>query len=121
MNFISWNTRGLGGNGKVSTIRGLATKFTPAIFGLVETKHSTVNELKIRSFWGADDFRWEDVPANHGSGGLILMWATETFTHIRSLKGDRWICIKGKFKEKDFEAAFVLVYGQNDRDGRKVL
>lgn len=51
----------------------------------------------------------------------ILVWDLNAIPKMDSKKGDRWICVKGKIIEKNFLVAVVLVYGLNDREGRKKL
>lgn len=79
MNFCGWNIRGIGGGGKSSTTRKLVAVKNLSILGLVETKHSNLNQHKLRRFWGGRDHSWCDSSAVEGRGGLILIWDKETF------------------------------------------
>lgn len=121
MNIIAWNVRGVRGSGMASAIRNLVLDRSPALMGLIETKHTSVDMQSIRAWWSKDNFSWEDILAYNGGGGLILIWDLSAFLKVDGKKGDRWICIKGRITEKNFLARVVLVYGPNDREGRKNL
>lgn len=56
MNIISLNVRGIGGSGKSTTIHNLILDGDPALMGLVETKHSSVNSSLVRIWWDHDEF-----------------------------------------------------------------
>ena len=56
MKMLCWSVRGIGGSGKDSAIKKLVSKVKPIVLGLVETKHSTVSDTKLRNWWGDNDY-----------------------------------------------------------------
>lgn len=89
MNLIFWNIRGVWGSGKTTVVRNLALSRCPTLMGIVEPKHSSLSHRKLRSWWFDDNFDWEDVMENEGSGGSILIWDKSKFHKTSCLKGDR--------------------------------
>ena len=52
MNVVCWNLCGVGGSGKNVAINKLVGEAKPIFLGLVETKHSLVNENKLAKWRG---------------------------------------------------------------------
>lgn len=121
MNFLVWNVRGIGGLSKSTAIHKLVCKKKPALCGLVETKHSNLDSRRVRKWWFNDGFDWVDVPANEGSGGLVLVWDPEFFRKEDCVRGGRWIWLQGRLTGKNVSVAFALVYGPNNVGDRRVV
>ena len=57
MKIICWNSRGIGGDGKMGETGDMVQKHNILLLGLVETKKKAyLNENIIRTMWGAIDF-----------------------------------------------------------------
>ena len=121
MNCVCWNVRGIGGGGKDAAIKKLINDTKPFFLGLVETKHSQVRDSKIKNWWCLGDFKWKDVPAIEGSGGLVCIWSNDLFEVLNIKAGSRWICIEGLVKEGSFRCAILVVYAPNIRSDRRLL
>ena len=121
MNCISWNVRGIGGCSKDVAIKKLIREASPFFVGLVETKHYLVSETKIKKLWRIDDYKWVDVKAEEGSGGLVCICSTVLFEDSCIRLGRRWVCVEGKIKDKSFNCAILVVYAPNLRSERRTL
>ena len=57
MNVVCWNVRGVGSCGNDITNNKLVSESKPIFLGLVETKHSLINDHKIAKWWGSRNFK----------------------------------------------------------------
>ena len=121
MKCISWNVRGIGGCGKDAAIRKLIGDFNPMFIGLVETKHSRVDDTKIKKWWAMGDCKWFHVAAEEGSGGLVCIWSNVLFEESCIRSGRRWVCVEGLLKDQSFRCAILVVYAPNLRNERRLL
>lgn len=82
---------------------------------IVETNHSSLNCRRICSWWKDDNFGWDEVLANNGSGGLVLIWDKTYLNNLVCTKGDWWIWAQGELSDTNFTVSIVLIYAPNDR------
>ena len=90
----------------------------PIFIGLVETKHSLINDKKLEKWWGSRNFNWAEAKAVEGSGGLICLWHKESFVDMSVKSGRRWISVEGYLIDRAFRCSFLVIYAPNDH-GRK--
>ena len=121
MNCVCWNVRGIGGVGKDEAIKRLVCETNPFFLSLVETKHSQVYHTKIKKWWGVRDYKWVDVAAEGGSGGLVCVWSSDLFVDCNIRSGSRWVCVEGQIYEQSFRCAILIVYAPNLRSDRRLL
>ena len=57
MNCVCWNVRGTKGGGKDEALKQLVGKTNLFFLCLVETKHSQVQDSKIKKWWGVMDYK----------------------------------------------------------------
>lgn len=59
--------------------------------------------------------------AVQGEGWVITCWDKSKFESLGSMKGERWILLKGIIKDTAFKCCIIVVYAPNHREGRKPL
>ncbi|XP_057730273.1 uncharacterized protein LOC130945580 [Arachis stenosperma] len=118
---ISWNIRGLRGDGKLKMVKELKRKHRLDMLELVETKRQLVTRFDVLKIWGNGCAEWEYVESDGASGGLLLMWDDGFFKMRNCYKGERWLCVEGVLSEKSINCAFLLVYGAHTRDEKRVV
>ena len=120
MNCLFWNIRGIGKGEKVLPIRALVQKKRVSFMGLVETKHKRPIRNRIKRMWGSDDFDICEIYASEtNGGGLIVVWDKQSFVASNKHMGSRWILIEGCMPMNNFECCVGVIYGHNDRLGRR--
>ncbi|KAL4275267.1 hypothetical protein AHAS_Ahas20G0090100 [Arachis hypogaea] len=118
---VSWNIRGLRGDGKLRMVKELKRKHRLDMLVLVETKRQLVTRFDVLKIWGNGCAGWEYVESDGASGGLLLMWDDGFFKMGNCYKGERWLCVEGILAENSINCAFFLVYGAHTRDEKRVV
>ena len=113
MKIAMWNVREVGASHKSMAVAKLIKEGDLDFIGLVEAKHATIDERRIKSWWNGDEVVWHDVAAMDGRGRLVCCWKESSFISSEISKGVRWIYIQGKDKVSGFAYAVVVVYGWN--------
>ena len=121
MKIICWNSRGIGGGGKIGVVREMMHVKNVCLLGLVETKMYNLNEVFIRKMWGPHDCNWAVVNAVNSGGVLACIWDKDFVTHEEIFISGRWICLKGIIKQKNFECVMMLVYGPHSPTERRQI
>jgi len=118
MDMAVWNIRGFGNEKKKSMIKGLIKEERLDLIGLVETKHSTINDWDMKQCWGLSRSDYMHVSTIQGSGGLLISWHQEAFKMYNAFAKERWICVEGEVIKSGLKCAIRLVYGPNDQQDR---
>ena len=71
--------------------------------------------------WGDSTVSWESVPSVQAAGGLLCLWNNSVFHVERSIKGNRFLCLEGKWKSEDQRLFIVNVYAPCDLAGKRNL
>lgn len=122
MNWLFWNVRGLGKGEKCISIRKLVEKHKLSVLAMVETKHRHSFARRVRRIWGRDEYEWcESLASDTSSGGIIAIWDPENFSVSQRFTNERWIILEGCLKEVSFNCCVGIVYGPNDREGRRLM
>ena len=111
MKILMWNIGGLGDGHKSAAIPKLLKEKSPDFAGLVETRHATLDERKIISWWNGEQVEWYHVEAIKGRGDLICCWKKNAFSTSSVINGVRWVCFQALHQESCFKCAVVVVYG----------
>jgi endonuclease/exonuclease/phosphatase family protein len=122
MNILCWNVRGLGKGEKCISIRNLISMHRISLVGLVETKHRRSFSRRVRRMWGNDGYDWcESLASETHSGGLVGIWDPNILRVSQKFIGDRWIILDGYIVQHSFNCCIGIIYGPNDRVGRRQM
>jgi len=55
------------------------------------------------------------IPAEGGSGGILVCWHNESLKEINTLVSQRWICVFGEFLHEVFICAVCVIYAPNNQ------
>lgn len=86
MRILVWNIRGIGGGYKNSAFQKLVKEKRPNFFGMIETKHSTINKKWIKGWWEGIDVEWSHVTIAEGSEGLLCSWKGKLLMELKFLR-----------------------------------
>ncbi|GJX15428.1 putative RNA-directed DNA polymerase, eukaryota, reverse transcriptase zinc-binding domain protein [Tanacetum coccineum] len=104
--------RGIATTGKCEWIQKICRKEEPYVLALQETKcRHQIDEQWIEDGWGLRNFGYVQVEAKGRSGGLLLVWDSNLFFMKQAAGNDNYSAIKGNWKGKAGDVAFVNVYG----------
>ena len=78
---------------------------------MVKTKHSEIEEKKIKYWWGEVDINWAQVAATIGVEDSFVARQRMTFVDTTIIEGARWICVGGMDREYEFRCAIVGIHG----------
>lgn len=95
MNFLSFNVRGIGGDGKAGFMRNLVDKHGVGFLAIQETHLSSFGMFDLHSVWGRDVFDFDIVDAAGRSGGLINVWNPKVFKKTSSLSNRNFLLTSG--------------------------
>lgn len=119
MTVMSWNIRGLGKPEKRAAARKLVKKQKISLLLLQETKTSKDIDHVIQEIWGSRRCKFEWVPSEGASGGLIPVWNDDILKMDDVLKNQRELAIKFSCVRGDFTWIGANVYGPNDDSKRE--
>ena len=88
MKIISWNIRGLGGRRKRLLVKEQLRKIKPDIVILLETKREIVDRQLVASVWGSRFKEWVFSPSLGRSGGIAVLWNSQSVSVIDSMIGE---------------------------------
>ncbi|GKC63795.1 putative RNA-directed DNA polymerase [Tanacetum coccineum] len=95
---------------KKGWVKSIIRDERPDVTGLQETKSGTVDEYWIEELWGGMGFEFTQIEANGSSGGILLIWDTNTFTCKEAMGDERFISIKGEWKGRVGDVFLVCVH-----------
>ncbi|XP_057444792.1 uncharacterized protein LOC130737039 [Lotus japonicus] len=121
MNLLSYNTRGLGSRVKGHSIRNLIQKEKVDFACLQETKLGVLSQSDCQLIWGNEDIEWIHSPAVNLGGGVLCIWRKDAFTTEEVTCNQRWICIRGKWKDRAEEWMIMNIYAPCTVDGKRQL
>ena len=120
MNCLFWNIRGIGKGEKVLTLRKMLVSHKISFLALVETKHKRSLKRRIKRVWGNEDYEMcEAFASDTNSGGLVAIWDSTILNITNKICSDRWILLEGSIINTNFECSIGVIYGPNDRAGRR--
>ncbi|XP_071723686.1 uncharacterized protein [Rutidosis leptorrhynchoides] len=118
MKIISLNVRGFGVIGKFGWVKGICGKVRPDIIALQETKCRTLGDNWVHFLWGNDNCGYIQKEANGNSGGMLLIWDTNSFVVESGTKSEYFLAIRGKWRGFGHESIIINVYGPH-KDAKK--
>lgn len=72
--------------------------------------------------WGGDGYDWcESLASETHSGGIIAIWDPTLFCASQRYISDRWIVLEGCVVKSNFNCCVGILYGPNDRSGRRQM
>ena len=121
MIILSYNSRGLGRGIKWAAIRRLNLIHKTDLVCIQETKREHFDKTICQSMWGDSTVSWDSVPSVQAAGGLLCLWNNSVFHVDRSIKGDRFLCLDGRWVCEDHRLFIVNVYAPCDLAGKRNL
>ncbi|XP_058733670.1 uncharacterized protein LOC131605315 [Vicia villosa] len=115
----SLNIRGGGSSAKRRRIHHLILKGKPDIFLIQESKLASVSDSIAYSFWRNKDIGYSFLPSDGASGGLILLWNSDSIKVLCSFCGEGYLGLKVVWKEEYYYIANV--YSSCHRGEKRVL
>ncbi|GJR01528.1 RNA-directed DNA polymerase, eukaryota [Tanacetum coccineum] len=90
---------------------------------------STIQEMKckrvadqwVENVWGTRNFGFVQIEARGRSGGLLLVWDTNSFSVKQSVREDRFVAVMGTWKGRVGYIIFVNVYGPHPSNQKGAL
>ncbi|XP_071696403.1 uncharacterized protein [Rutidosis leptorrhynchoides] len=119
MKILSINIRGFKVEGKVDWFRKMIASANPIIAAIQETKFHKTSDRWIEFLWGFPDVGYVEKRARGRSGGLLLIWDSNSFRVDQAVEGDYFIAVKGKLVGHDTDIVVVNVYGPHKEDKKK--
>ncbi|CAL9004761.1 unnamed protein product [Prunus brigantina] len=80
MKIISWNVRGLGSKRKRVVVKDQLLRLNPDIVILQETKKEVFDRRLAAGIWGSRFKEWVYAPSRGRSGGIVVMWNSQTIS-----------------------------------------
>ncbi|XP_058775213.1 uncharacterized protein LOC131649469 [Vicia villosa] len=96
------NIRGGGSSVKRKRINKIIKEGRAEVFLIQESKLEKVDQAIISSLWSFEKVGWSFTKSEGRSGGIITLWKEETVDVIMSFRGEGYLGIKVKWKEKIF-------------------
>ncbi|XP_071712559.1 uncharacterized protein [Rutidosis leptorrhynchoides] len=121
MKVISLNIRSFGVVGRFGWVKNLCFTERPDIFALQETKCKHLDDNWVHSLWGSNDCAYIQKEVVGNSGGLLLIWDTNTFSVSGAVGNDLFIAIRGQWKRSGEESIIVNVYGPHNDADKKLM
>ncbi|XP_071699421.1 uncharacterized protein [Rutidosis leptorrhynchoides] len=121
MNILSLNIRGFGEGGKIRRFKKLRRDYNPVIVHLQETKCGNSSESWLENLWGSPDFKFIQKDAIGSAGGMITIWDTRVFDIVEATEGEYYLAIRGYWKGKSEEMAFVNIYGPHTNNKKTIM
>lgn len=81
-NILCWNICGINGSEKWDAVRDKIEKSASAVICLQETKKDSFDSSFIRKFAPRHFDRFDYIPSNGASGGILILWNSATFHGI---------------------------------------
>ena len=111
MIILSWNIRDLGSSHKRRKVRNIVRRFKCNILILCETKVELHSHSLLRNIGGGRLSRWEILPSQGASRGILFEWYNRIVTIVDSQVGFFFLSIKFKNILDNFEWWLSGVYG----------
>ncbi|GKB42399.1 RNA-directed DNA polymerase, eukaryota, partial [Tanacetum coccineum] len=110
MKIISINIRGIGSPDKRKWVLKIYNKEKPRVLAIQEIKCKRVDDQWVESVWGARNFSFVQIEARGRSGGLLLVWDTNSFSVKQSVREDRFVAIIGTCKGRVGDIILANMY-----------
>ncbi|XP_026438068.1 uncharacterized protein LOC113336633 [Papaver somniferum] len=110
-NIISWNVNGLLDITKRDSLQVLLRMWKPDIICLQETHVKGWKRHQVKQLWGANNFNYVALDSIGRSGGIIIIWNTNTINVIDFLLGAFSISVRCNYINDDFVWMLTSVYG----------
>ncbi|KAK9930230.1 hypothetical protein M0R45_027274 [Rubus argutus] len=94
MKIISWNIRGMGSRSKRRVIKEKILTSKADVVILQETKKEVIHRKLIGSIWGVRYTDWVSLPSLGSSGGILVMWKTNSISVMEAVIGIFSVSIK---------------------------
>ncbi|XP_071741078.1 uncharacterized protein [Rutidosis leptorrhynchoides] len=108
---LSINIRGFGVKGKFGWVKNICFKERPDIIAIQETKCRFLGDGWFHNLLGNDNCGFVQKEASGNSGGMLLVWDTNSFVVESAVKSDYYLAIRGKWCGSGHESIIVNVYG----------
>ncbi|XP_021986273.1 uncharacterized protein LOC110882597 [Helianthus annuus] len=95
MNFMSYNIRGILGEGKASQVREIRFANKISALALQETKVSMISNLAAFNFWGNRNCEHAFSASEGLSGGLVWIWDPKVFKANTVIQKRYYLVVKG--------------------------
>ncbi|GKC46014.1 reverse transcriptase domain, reverse transcriptase zinc-binding domain protein [Tanacetum coccineum] len=89
----SGSLSGIGSPDKRKWVLKIYNKEKPRVLAIQEIKCKRVDDQWVESVWGARNFSFVQIEARGRSGGLLLVWDTNSFSVKQSVREDRFVAI----------------------------
>jgi len=121
MIIVNLNIRGLGGGTKARYLRPIIGCEEEKIVCLQETKTSELLDARCYTLWGDNKVGWIHNKGDNGSGSLLSLWNTESFSYESHVMGKGFIAISGQHLKSSSRYVVPNVYSPCSLSGKKTL
>ena len=112
---LSWNVRGLNDSAKRDSLRNLLRDWNCDLVCLQETKLEDIELCDVRSIWGSRHVGFSVLRARGATGGVIVLWNTNTLHLISSSNGGFLVTCLMQMRDGSPSWAFTGIYGLQAR------
>ena len=98
MLIVNLNIRGLGGGTKARYLRSIIGREEAEFVCLQKTKTSELSDARCYNLWGDNKVGWVHNKGDNGTGSLLSLWNTESFSYESHVMGKGFIIIIGQHK-----------------------
>ncbi|PNY01857.1 cysteine-rich receptor-like protein kinase, partial [Trifolium pratense] len=119
MKIVSLNIRGWGGSAKRRRLGSFLQKGAFDVCLLQETKKSSFEDHLIHNLWGHKDVRWVVQEPVGLSGGMLIIWNSDSFKFLSSFSGNGFLGIT--VERESVVLHIVNIYSPCNISGKKKL
>ena len=94
MIILSWNIRGLGSSSKRREIGNIVRRYKCDVLILCETKLDSLSQPLLRNISRGRPNKWEFLPFQGTSGGILIGWDARLFTYLDIFVGNFSLSLK---------------------------
>ncbi|GMI84893.1 hypothetical protein HRI_002158600 [Hibiscus trionum] len=116
---LSWIVRGLGKFKKKAAVRKIINSTQARVIFIQETKLMKLDGLVRNKICGkSNPLRVIHSPSNGGSGGIMILWDSETISISQTIVKESFIGAIGHFEGSKSNCFLINVYLPNDSEPR---
>ncbi|XP_068504280.1 uncharacterized protein [Phaseolus vulgaris] len=121
MLIVNLNIRGLGGGTKARYLRSIIGREEAEFVCLQETKTSELSDARCYNLWGDNKVGWVHNKGDNGSGSLLSLWNTKSFTYESHVMGKGFIIIIAQHIKSSSRCVVANIYSPCSLSGKKTL
>ncbi|XP_077252502.1 uncharacterized protein LOC143891884 [Tasmannia lanceolata] len=118
MKIVSWNSNGLGSQGKRLQVKELINSSKPDLMCLQETKLELISRGVFRGLGFREEWDFDFIPSQGASGGILVAWNGSAWKLVNVWKGNFSLFVAFKKLEDGSDWLYSGVYGPCSREAK---